>query len=75
MKSPFEVLIDYTNQDGELRRGRHVVPNKIAFEEGRWVMHVFDVETDSWRRIAIKDIRAWNDPVRARGQTPPPQRG
>lgn len=59
-----EVVIEYTNYKGVFGK-RKIVPQKIYFgsnewhTEDQWLLDAFDVEKDTNRTFALKDIKSW----------------
>lgn len=58
------VAIDYTNHRGE-RGVRRIVPQRWDFmatpwhPEEQWIMTAFDLEKETPRQFAMKDIYSW----------------
>lgn len=58
------VYIDYTNYRRE-RAWRRVIPLGIKFDsnewhpEVQWLLTAFEVDKNTWRTFAMKDIHAW----------------
>jgi predicted DNA-binding transcriptional regulator YafY len=59
------VSILYTNWKGETSY-RNIIPKTIEFKstewhkEEQWILNAFDIDKQSDRGFALKDIREWN---------------
>jgi predicted DNA-binding transcriptional regulator YafY len=64
MRSDRAVVIDYTNWKGE-RRKREVIPSALYYgftefhQEWQWILRAFDVEKNTSRDFAMKDVHGW----------------
>ncbi|MBS0621595.1 MAG: class I SAM-dependent methyltransferase [Verrucomicrobia bacterium] len=60
-----ELMIDYVNWRGH-RATRHVIARELVWgstewhREAQWLLRAYDVEKESERQFAVKDIRSWS---------------
>ncbi len=68
MNETSSVKIVYTNYKGETDM-RKIIPKEIVFgsnqwhKEDQWLLLAYDLDKKADRNFAMKDIRAWIDPI------------